>query len=167
MKKEILIAVVLVATYSYCSAQDDFTISRACSSSKKLNEVKSDLFRWWQNFEDCSNKRLKDSVDAVDNLQLHFTGQFPVQYRMYGSTADGGVVRFDLKFSVQKGICNFTLNNFSHFATPGVKHKDGGPMASEKPMKGSNIFGKTWTGYQDQTRSFISTTVESLSNVLR
>lgn len=162
------IVFTLVLTFvTPVSAQENYSYNGSVSSENTIGRNKEVLLRWWNNFSDCSAKKIVDSVRSEKMLEMVFSGEFPVTYHMYGATANGGLVRFKLKVSLIEGSCEYRFYDLYHKATVGVKHKDGGALMEEKPLKGSAIFGKTWKAYQEQGSAFIHNTEREIIRVVK
>jgi len=136
-------------------------------SSKTKEHNKAMLLKWWNSFSDCESKKIIDTVKFDKSYEIFFGGQIPVQYHMYGTTAEGGIVKFKVKIEVTSNSVEYLFYDLEHRSTPGVKHKDGGPVLDEKPVKGSMIFAKTWKAYQDQTMSFIHSVENEIIKVVK
>lgn len=159
---------ILVLTFVITvSAQENYSYNGSVSSQNTIDRNKEVLLRWWNNFSDCSSKKIIDSVRSEKMVEMIFSGEFPVTYHMYGSTANGGLVLFKLKVSLIEGSCEYRFYDLYHKATVGVKHKDGGALMEEKPLKGSAIFGKTWKAYQEQGSAFIHNTEREIIRVVK
>lgn len=175
MKKIALVKIIMtstIITFVWCfvitaTAQVNNTYIGHTTSEKSKDQNKKALLRWWNGFSDCDAKKIIDTLSFEKSFEIFFGGQIPVQYHMYGSTANGGIVKFKLKIDLTERSVEYRFYDIEHKSTPGVKHKDGGFVLDEKPAKGSMIFAKTWKAYQDQTMKFIHTAENEIIKVVR
>jgi hypothetical protein len=168
--KRILLAfiIALILTFAFAAkAQENYSYNGSVKSENTIEKNKEVLLRWWSNFSDCSSKKIIDTVRSEKMFEVIFAGDFPVSYHMYGSTADGGIVSFKLKINLVEGSSEYRFYDLYHRSTVGVKHKDGGPLMTEKPLKGSAIFGRTWKSYQEQGSAFIHNTESEIIRVFK
>lgn len=162
-----LVMVLLFVSFGICVAQVTNTYIGRSSTSKSKEEAKRDILRWWGSFSDCDSKKIIDTARFEKSYEIELGGQIPVQYHMYGTTSDGGIVKFKVRIDIGNGSIEYRFYDIEHKSTPGVKHKDGGPVLEEKPIKGSMIFAKTWKAYQDQTMSFIHSMENEIVKVVK
>jgi hypothetical protein len=168
---KIIVVSTIIASVSCfvitAKAQGTNTYMGHSATPKSKEENKRALLRWWNGFSDCESKKIIDTVKFDKSYEMLFAGQIPVQYHMYGSTAAGGIVKFKIRIEITDNSVEYRFYDMDHKSTPGVKHKDGGPVLEEKPLKGSMIFGKTWTAYQEQTMAFIHSAENEIVRVVK
>ncbi|MFZ1806408.1 MAG: hypothetical protein WAU36_04255 [Cyclobacteriaceae bacterium] len=160
------IAFILTLAFNV-NAQENYSYNGNVTNSNSIEKNKEALMRWWNNFSDCSAKKILDSARTEKMFEIVLAGEFPVTYHMYGSTADGGLVRFKLQIRVINGSCDYKFYDLYHRSVVGVKHKDGGALMEEKPMKGSMIFGRSWKSYQEQGSAFIHNSESEIIRVVK
>lgn len=166
MRTLLIIIVVLYSLASEAVGQVNQFRSNG-STTKSAKENKMRLLSWWNNNQSIGQKKLIDTVKFELTTEITVSGQLPVQYHMYGQTAEGGIVQFELKIIIGKNDVELVYYNFIHKATPGVKHKDGGQVFLDKPEKGSHIFAKTWKAYQEQTMTGVREMEKEIYKIVR
>ncbi|MBY0432799.1 MAG: hypothetical protein K2U26_01685 [Cyclobacteriaceae bacterium] len=150
------------ATAQSTSSGHRFFIHRSLDKEKDMKKVIS----WWEKFQDCKSPRIIDTVKSISFNKVVCSGQAPVQYTLFGTTSDGGIIKFTMTIELTGEGADIVISPADHKATPGVKHKDGGNIFSEKPQKGSQILGRTWKGYQEQFSAIIKIMENDLNKIL-